>query len=50
MQGSVHSSVSAPNAMDSKTREAALAQQSKDVKVKDRSVFFFLNSRGSMTL
>ena len=34
-QGAVHSSITAPHA-DKKTREDVLAQQSKDVKVKDR--------------
>jgi hypothetical protein len=38
----VHSSISAPHAAEKKTREEALAQQSKDVKVKDRFVIHTL--------
>nr|CAH0108035.1 unnamed protein product [Daphnia galeata] len=46
-KGAIHSSVTAPNA-DRKTREEALAQQSKDVKVKDRNRRMFGSLLGTL--
>ncbi|XP_046631631.1 pinin-like [Daphnia pulicaria] len=46
-KGAIHSSITAPNA-DRKTREEALAQQSKDVKVKDRNRRMFGSLLGTL--
>ncbi|KAI9552078.1 hypothetical protein GHT06_022415 [Daphnia sinensis] len=46
-KGAIHSSITAPNS-DKKTREEALAQQSKDVKVKDRNRRMFGSLLGTL--
>jgi len=46
-KGAVHSSITAPH-MDKKTREEVLAQQSKDVKVKDRNRRMFGSLLGTL--